>query len=451
MFRLFVIIFLSVAAASHADYDLRIAASSSLQLEAIRIATEAKRELNLSIEVISGSTSKLAAQIAEGAPFDFFLSADPQILPHKERFEIEGGRLLLWSYRPRNDLGDAAALVKRDFNRLAISDPALTPYGRASMEVMRRLGLAESSQVVRAQNVAQGSGWLTSGSVDLALVAASQFEGGAPQMGSYWLVPLDWHQPIQQQWLRVNTAESRFWDWLKSRPSSVVKRENSETKQNYFGLSSDDWKSLGVTLQLAFVSTVLLVLGGVPLVWVLYIWRRRVWARICRALIALPLTLPPTVLGFYLLIFFSGTSLKWAFTFKGLVIGSMLYSLPFVLQPIYSSLEQLGGSIFEQAASLGLRPTQLFLRVAVPLLRPSIFAGALLGFAHTLGEFGVVLMIGGGISGRTRVASVAIYEHVEAMRYAEAHRMAAILLVLSFAMILCVQFFQKRHSSPSAV
>jgi molybdate transport system permease protein len=174
------------------------------------------------------------------------------------------------------------------------------------------------------------------------------------------------------------------------------------------------------------------------------------------ALVALPLVLPPTVLGFYLLTFLgpngwagqlsvAATGAPLAFTFTGLVIGSMIYSLPFVVQPLQDSFKATGLRVIEVAATLRASRLDAFLHVVLPLARRGYLSAAILSFAHTLGEFGVILMIGGNIPGRTQVASIALFNHVEAIDYAAAHRLAATLLVLCFAMLLAVYVFNRRE------
>jgi molybdate transport system permease protein len=218
---------------------------------------------------------------------------------------------------------------------------------------------------------------------------------------------------------------------------------------------ADDFQALTLTLRLAAISTLVLLLVGIPLAWWLSQtnWRGKF---LLEALVALPLVLPPTVLGFYLLMAlgpngpvgaisgFLGLG-SLAFTFTGLVIGSVIYSLPFVVQPIQNAFAAIGQRPLEVAATLGASPLDRFLSVALPLARPGILTGAVLGFAHTLGEFGVVLMIGGNIPGETRVASIAIYDHVEALDYAGAHWLSASLLVLSFTLLVLVYTTNRRQ------
>lgn len=211
-------------------------------------------------------------------------------------------------------------------------------------------------------------------------------------------------------------------------------------------LDSADLAAIWLTLKLASLTTLVLLLIGTPLAWWLAHTRSRMKGPIS-ALVALPLVLPPTVLGFYLLVALGpngpigalteqlglGTL---AFSFSGLVIGSVCYSMPFVVQPIQNAFEAIGKRPLEVAATLGASPLDRFFTVALPLARPGIITASVLGFAHTLGEFGVVLMIGGNIPEHTRVVSVQIFNHVEAMDYASAHWLAGGVLICSFLILL---------------
>ena len=221
-------------------------------------------------------------------------------------------------------------------------------------------------------------------------------------------------------------------------------------------LNEFDISALFVTFKLASVSTVILLLIGTPIAWWLSQTRFK-FKVVFEAIIALPLVLPPTVLGFYLLITLGsngpvgklleslgGSSI--AFTFSGLVVGSVIYSIPFVVQPLQNSFSGIGSRPLEVAATLGASPLDRFFTVAVPLARSGFMTAAVLGFAHTVGEFGVVLMIGGNIPGETGVLSIAIYDHVEAMEYSQAHWLSGGLLILSFIMLLFVYLFNRRFS-----
>jgi len=218
--------------------------------------------------------------------------------------------------------------------------------------------------------------------------------------------------------------------------------------------SEADISAFSITLKLAGITTLILLLLGTPLAW----WLARSQWRykfLLEAIVALPLVLPPTVLGFYLLVALGPngpigelmTSLggqPLAFTFSGLVIGSAIYSLPFVVQPLQSAFTTIGYRPLEVAATLRASPLDRFLTVAVPLARPGFITAAVLAFAHTLGEFGVVLMIGGNIPGETQVLSIAIYEHVEGLEYSHAHWLSGSLLILSFSMLVIVYAFNRR-------
>ncbi len=209
-------------------------------------------------------------------------------------------------------------------------------------------------------------------------------------------------------------------------------------------ISEGDLAALGLTLKLALASTLLLLVLATPLAWWLARTRWRGRALI-EALVALPLVLPPTVLGFYLLLALGPDGVSgWfglpplAFTFAGLVVGSVIYSLPFVVQPLRDAFAASGTRAMEVAATLRAGPWDRFVHVALPLARPGFMTGAVLGFAHTLGEFGVVLMIGGNIPGQTRVASIAVYDHVEQLDWGQAHSLSLVLLALSFTLLVAV-------------
>jgi molybdate transport system permease protein len=214
-------------------------------------------------------------------------------------------------------------------------------------------------------------------------------------------------------------------------------------------MSAADWTAVRLTAQLAALTTLLLLVAGAPLAW----WLARTRSRakpLVASIVALPLVLPPTVMGFYLLLLMGphgpvgeltqalGLG-RLPFTFAGLVVASVLYSMPFVVQPLQQAFEAIPEATLEAAATLRAGPWDRFFSVALPLARPGLLTAAVLGFAHTVGEFGVVLMIGGNIPGATRVLSVAIYGHVEALEFADAHRLAA--GVVAFALVVLVTLY----------
>ena len=213
-------------------------------------------------------------------------------------------------------------------------------------------------------------------------------------------------------------------------------------------LSPQDATALWITFKLALISTSILLVLCAPVAWWLAHtqWRGKT---VIEALVMLPLVLPPTVLGFYLLLLLGpqgwvGGSLEalgfnhLAFSFTGLVIGSMIYSLPFVMQPLTNAFQAAGGRVLEVAATLRASPVDRFFSIILPLSKRGFLTAAVLSFAHTLGEFGVIIMVGGNIPGQTQVASIAIFNHVESMDYTSAHTLSAILVALSFSMLLMV-------------
>ena len=221
-------------------------------------------------------------------------------------------------------------------------------------------------------------------------------------------------------------------------------------------LGESDATALLITLKLAAISTIILVLIGSPLAW----WMARTPWRLkflLEAVIAMPLVLPPTVLGFYLLIALGpqgpiGKLMEWigaeslAFSFSGLVVGSVIYSLPFVVQPLQNAFTAIGHRPLEVASTLGASPLDRFFTVGIPLARKGLITAMAFGFAHTIGEFGVALMIGGSIPGRTKVASIAMYDHVESLEYSDAHSLSIVLLLFSF-ILLAIVYAANRQSS----
>jgi len=221
-------------------------------------------------------------------------------------------------------------------------------------------------------------------------------------------------------------------------------------------LTSADFAAIWLTLKLASLTTVILLVIGTPIA--LWLSRTSSWLRgPIGAIVALPLVLPPTVIGFYLLLAlgphgFLGQLTQWlglgtlTFSFTGLVIGSVIYSLPFVVQPLQNAFSAIGTRPLEVAATLRANPWDTFFSVILPLARPGFVTAAILGFAHTVGEFGVVLMIGGNIPDKTRVVSVQIYDHVEALEYAQAHWLSGAMLVFSFLVLLALYSSRKTRA-----
>ncbi|KDC46184.1 molybdate ABC transporter permease subunit [Bordetella bronchiseptica] len=224
-------------------------------------------------------------------------------------------------------------------------------------------------------------------------------------------------------------------------------------------LTSADWAAIWLTIELASLTTLLLLVIGTPIAW----WLARTRSRLkgpVGAIVALPLVLPPTVIGFYLLVAMGPNGYvgqltqslglgTLPFTFAGLVVGSVFYSMPFVVQPLHNAFQAIGRRPLEAAATLRAGPWDRFVSIALPLARPGFVTAGILGFAHTVGEFGVVLMIGGNIPGKTRVVSVQIFDHVEALEYAQAHWLAGGMVVFSFIILLLL--YSRRQRATAAL
>jgi len=217
-----------------------------------------------------------------------------------------------------------------------------------------------------------------------------------------------------------------------------------------------DWQPLWLSLRLALLTTAILLLLGIPLAWWLAA-RRRAWKALVEATVSLPMVLPPSVLGFYLLLAFNPSTglgrlldhwlnIRLVFTFPGLVVASVIYSLPFMVNPLLAGFRHLPPDLHEASRTLGKSDWTTLIHILLPNLRAALITGAVLSFAHTIGEFGVVMMIGGSIPGVTRVASVAIYDEVQSTHYPEANHYALALLALSFSILLLVYLINHRHN-----
>lgn len=224
-------------------------------------------------------------------------------------------------------------------------------------------------------------------------------------------------------------------------------------------LSAADTSAILLTLQLATTVTILLIIIGTPIAW--WLARTQSWLKgPISALVALPLVLPPTVLGFYLLIAMGPNGFigeltqslglgTLPFTFWGLVVASIIYSMPFVIQPLQNAMEAIGQRPLEVAATLRAGPIDRFFSIVLPLAKPGFITASILGFAHTVGEFGVILMIGGNIPDETRVVSVQVYDHVESLEYAQAHSLSALLVIFSFVVLLALYWSQRKSTTAS--
>lgn len=237
------------------------------------------------------------------------------------------------------------------------------------------------------------------------------------------------------------------------------RRRNKINLETRIPMHTEFWETLALTFRLAAITSAMLLVIAIPIAYGLAVTRLRI-KPVLETLVSMPLVLPPTVLGFYLLIAFSPESLfgqwlndhlgiKLVFTFPGLVIGSIIYSLPFMVQPIQSGFENLPPNLAEASYTLGKSRLETLWRVLLPNIKPSLLTGIVLSFAHTVGEFGVILMIGGNIPGETRVASIAIYDEVEGLNYALANRYALVLVIFTFIILLAVYQINRRWLSSS--
>lgn len=224
-------------------------------------------------------------------------------------------------------------------------------------------------------------------------------------------------------------------------------------------MANEFWQTLWLTFKLAAVTTTVLLVLGIPIAYKLAGLRSRI-KPVLEALVSMPLVLPPTVLGFYLLLAFSPESalgawlyeqlgLKLVFTFPGLVVGSIIYSMPFMIQPVQSGFENLPANLAEASYTLGKSRLETLWRILLPNIKPSLLTGMVLSFAHTVGEFGVILMIGGNIPGVTRVASIAIYDEVEGLNYAVANKYSLVLVIFTFSILLIVYGINRRIGAPN--
>ncbi len=464
-----------------ANADEVRAAVAANALGAVRaIADRFESTTGHRVLVSPGSSGKLYAQIREGAPFDVFLSADaerPAQLEREERavvgsrFVYARGRLVLWSATPGLVEAGGGVLRTDRFRRLAIANPKTAPYGAAAAAVLDALGVRAgvADRLVQGEDITQTFQFVATGNAEIGFVSLSQVvrhAGG--DAGSRWLVPAEMHPPLVQEAVllprgRDRAAARAFLDFVRGAEARAILRSHG-----YEVPGPDDggpatpvphaaaslWTPVFLTLRLAAVSTAVLLFIGTPLAW----WLARTRSRaksVLEALVALPLVLPPTVLGFYLLLLLGARgwvggvtdALGWgplAFTFPGLVIGSALYSLPFVVQPLQNAFEAMGERPLEAAATLGASPRDRFFSIAVPICRPAFVTAAILAFAHTVGEFGVILMIGGSIPGRTQVLSIALYEQVEALEYGRAHALAGGMLFFSFLVLWAIHAWNRR-------
>jgi molybdate transport system substrate-binding protein len=390
---------------------LVVAVSANFTAAHARLAPMFTAMTGVAVEMVAGSTAKLATQIAHGAPYDVFLAADAE---HAAWLEREGhavagsrvvyavGRLALYRAAPSQEpLLDA--LRAGAFTHLAIANPDTAPYGVAAREALQRLGVWDTCQnkLVLGESIAQTLQFVNSGNAELGIVAWAQ--AIAMDRGESVLLDENLHAPLRQEAVLVarenaHPAAAGYLEFLTGPVARAVITDSGYTfpdtpvEAHTAGAPRWDWRPIVVTLKLATVTTFLLLVLGTP----------------------------------------------------GLVIGSMLFSLPFVVQPLQTMFMANGERPLEAAATLRAGPFDRFMSVAFPLSRRGFLTAGTLSFAHTVGEFGVVLMLGGSIPGRTKVVSVAIYDHVEALQIQQAHLLSAGTVLFSFALLLIVFTLNRR-------
>lgn len=452
--------------------ELRLAVAANFRAPCEVLARRFEASTGHKVVISVGSTGSLFAQIQNGAAIDVLLAGDtrrPAILEAEgrtqDRFTYAWGRVVLIGREGGQPAKGEHTLRAGGFTHLALANPETAPYGAAAREALQRLALWDSLEpaVVYGESVGQAYQFVRSGSAELGLVAWSQAIADA--VDDYWLLPAALHPPIRQDavLLTRSPAARAFFEALRSSEARAVigaagygvNPSDMTPADPQVPPSAGDspWAAIRLTVLLAASSTVLLLCFGTPLAWWLARGQSR-WRVPVDALVALPLVLPPTVLGFYLLVLLGPegpVGAAWeqlggprlVFSFGGLVIGSVLYSLPFVVQPLRNSFQAIDASLLEAAATLRASRFDRWRSVVFPLARPGFVSATVLGFAHTVGEFGVVLMIGGSVPGRTKVLSIAIYDHVEQLHYGQAHLLAAGMLGFSFVTLLAVYAFNR--------
>jgi molybdate transport system permease protein len=449
-----------------------VAVATNFLEPARRIAKQFEKDSGHRITLAGGSSGKLAAQILHGAPFDVFLSADQErvgLLVERHaavadsRFTYARGQLALWSADKLPLTGDHLGSLKLAAGeRMAIANARLAPYGLAAEQALKAAGLLDllRPQLVYGENIGQTFSVVATGNARAGLVALSQVMSLPDAARGNWIgVPDDMHEPIRQD--AALTVRGKFKrggqgiPGLPQGPAGAAHHGGTGIRGGCT-MTAEAVSAIWLTLQLGLVSVALLLVVSVPLAWWLA-FTCSPWRTPVETLTTLPLVLPPTVLGFYLLILLgpAGWLGKWwvevtgttlTFSFAGLVIASMVHTLPFVVQPMKQAFQDMGTGPLEDAATLGAGPVDRVWSVGLPLARRGIVTAAVLGFAHVLGEFGVVLMVGGNIPGQTKVISIAIYESVETLDYTTAHWLSAGLLVVSFLVLFAV--FAVNRSMP---
>jgi molybdate transport system permease protein len=461
--------------------ELRVAAASDLAFVLPEIVAGFEKQSGATVKVSFGSSGNFAAQIQNGAPFDIFMAADigyPRKLIEAGFAECDSlyvygvGRIVLWV--PNSGKVDVERLQMQTLldvriRRIAIANPQHAPYGRAAAAALTHYRVYEQvkPKLVLGENISQAAQFVQSGNADAGIVALSLiFAPAMRDKGRYWLVPTDFYPPLEQGAVILKSAHDPklargFVDYLRSAGAAeLFRRYGFETPKaagstRQIGKAKAmDWQAILLTIKLAALVSAILLLLGLPIAYWLAFTRAR-WKFLIEAVVAMPLVLPPTVLGFYILVtlgqqsFLGRTIQAWLgatipFTFTGLVVASVLYSLPFAVQPFAAGFSAVDNKLIQASWLLGASKLRTFSRVILPLAAPAVVTGVVLSFAHTLGEFGVVLMVGGNIPGATRTISISIYDSVQALDYDTAGTNALVLLLFSFVTLSLVYGLSRR-------
>ncbi len=399
----------------------------------------------IAVATTYGSSGTFYQQIQNGAPFDLYLSADlsyPRQLveaglaDEADLFEYAVGRLVVWAPldSPVDPTPGIPALLDPAARKVSIANPEHAPYGRAAVAALQTAGVydAVAGRLVLGENVAQAAEFVQSGNAQVGIIALSGSGRRGPQrFGHVRLRPDSAGLPARGD----GTGHPQV---LRLLPPGYLM----------------DWQAIELTARLATATTAILLVLAVPLAGWLAFSRRR-WTVVVEAVIALPLVLPPTVLGFYVLVALgrrspvgrwweSLTGATLPFTFTGLLIASVLYSLPFAVQPLLAAFAAVDPRLREASTVLGRTDLGTLFRVVLPLARAGLATAAVLTFAHTVGEFGVVLMVGGNIAGETRTLSISIYDSVQALDYDAAGRTSLALLAFSLVVLTTMYALQRR-------
>lgn len=480
--RIILLALFCIAFGSMQAQKTTVAAAANVRFAIKEIAKKFEAETGVEVELVTSSSGKLATQIRNGAPYDVFLAAN---MKYVQSLENSGfcatkpqpyvyGKLVMWTVKEADLSNGISALTAPDIEQIAIANPKNAPYGVAAVEAIKELGLYDSLQMklIYGESISQVNQYTKSEAADVGLTAKSVVLSKMSGVGTWEEVPDSLYTRIMQGAALLKygvennrEAATKFYNYIFSAAAGDIWKKHgygipdANPEVQVIGSNSEQtevstWEPFWLTFKLAAITTLILFLIGIPIAWWLSSskWKLK---PVVEALVALPIVLPPTVLGFYLLIVLNPENglggwlndtfgIRLAFEFPGLVIGSMIYSLPFMVQPLQSGFDSIPKSLKEMATTLGKSRWQILFKVLLPNMKPSLITGTVLSFAHTIGEFGVVLMIGGMIPGKTRVASVAIYDEVDALNFDQAHIYSGVLLGIAFLILLLVFVVNKR-------